>query len=53
MIRDPRSNIDENHSSPAVIGQGTSVRSVYTLKDDCAELASSAVVLPHFICTQA
>jgi len=51
MIRDPTSNVDENHSSHAVIGRELTVRSIHTSKSDCTELASSPVILTHFICS--
>jgi len=51
MIQDPTSNIDETHSSHAVIGRELSVRSIHTSKSDCTELASSPVILPHFVCS--
>jgi len=51
MIRDPTSSVGETHSSHAVIGRELSVRSIHTLKSDCTELASSPVILPHFICS--
>jgi len=50
MIREPNSNVESVHSSHAGIGRKISVRCIYTLKNDCTELASGRIVLPHFTC---
>jgi len=49
-IREPRHTLRETDSSHAEIGRELSVRSVYTLKSDCSELAFDRVVLPTFKC---
>jgi len=51
MIRAPNSSVEAAHLSHAGIGKELCVRSVYTSKTDCTELASSHIILPHFTCS--
>jgi len=50
MIRGLNSSIESVHLSHAGIGKEFSVTSIYTLKNDCTELASCHIVLTHFTC---